>query len=100
MHHLCTFLKIIFALYESGEAMPLITCQKQSFADVLQKRWSYKFLQFQRKTPLLGSLFNKVVDLSPISPVTNSKSKNKKLNFELLTRSQKIKQNYFELLRR
>ena len=47
--------------------MPLIICQKQSFADVLQKICSYEFYQFYRKTPVLQSLFNKDAGLSTIS---------------------------------
>ena len=36
---------------------------KQSFADILQNRCSEKFHKFQRKTPVLESLFNKVAGL-------------------------------------
>ena len=34
--------------------------EKQSFADVLQNRYSQKFRKFHRKTPVLESLFSKV----------------------------------------
>ena len=37
--------------------------QKQSFADILQERFSYKFRNFHRKIPVLESLFNKVARL-------------------------------------
>ena len=37
--------------------------QKQSFADILQSRCSKKFCKFDRKTPVLESLFNKVAGL-------------------------------------
>ena len=36
--------------------------QKQSFADVLQKKCSSKFRKFHRKRPLLKSAFDKVAD--------------------------------------
>ena len=39
--------------------------QKQSFADVFENRCSYKFSNIHKKTPVLESLFNKVVDLQP-----------------------------------
>ena len=39
--------------------------QKQPFIDVLQNRCSEKFRNILRKTPVLESLFNKVVDLRP-----------------------------------
>ena len=38
----------------------LLSCQKQSFAYVLQNRCSLKFRKFYRKTPVLESLFNKI----------------------------------------
>ena len=47
--------------------MPLITCQQQSFSDVFQKRLSYKFHRFHRKTSALESLLNKAAGHSPIS---------------------------------
>ena len=34
--------------------------EKQSFADVLQNRYSQKFRNFDKKIPVLESLFNKV----------------------------------------
>ena len=37
--------------------------QKQSFADILQNRYSKKFRKFHRKTPVLKSLLNKVAGL-------------------------------------
>ena len=42
--------------------MPLynIFIQKQSFADVLQNRYSEKFRRFHRKAPALEYVFNKV----------------------------------------
>ena len=36
---------------------------EESFADVLQKRCSLKFPQFQRKTPVLESLFINVAGM-------------------------------------
>ena len=45
----------------------LLNKQKEPFADVLQKRYSYKFHNNHRKTPVLESLFNKVVDLKASS---------------------------------
>ena len=39
--------------------------QKQSFADVLQIRCSWKFRKFHRKAHVLESLFNKVAALRP-----------------------------------
>ena len=38
--------------------------QKQSFADILQERFSYKFRNFHRKIPVLESLFNKVLGVN------------------------------------
>ena len=35
--------------------------QKQSFADVLQNSYSQKFSKFRMKTPMLESLFNKLL---------------------------------------
>ena len=37
--------------------------QKQSFANVLQNRWSYKFHKIHRKTPVLETLVIKVAGL-------------------------------------
>ena len=45
----------------------LLNKQKEPFADVLQKRYSYKFHNNHRKTSVLESLFNKVVDLKASS---------------------------------
>ena len=39
------------------------TLEKQTFANVFQHRFSWKFLNVQRKTPLLESLVNKVAGL-------------------------------------
>ena len=39
--------------------------QKQSFADELQNRCSYRFRKFYRKTAVLESLFNKNAGVSP-----------------------------------
>ena len=40
--------------------------QKQSLAGVLQNRCSKKIRKFHRKTPVLESLFNKVVGLKAV----------------------------------
>ena len=40
------------------------TLQKQPFADVFQNRCSYEFRNIHRKTTVLESLLNKVVDLT------------------------------------
>ena len=42
-----------------------VTKNKQSFADVLRNRCSWKFCIFHMKTPVLESLFNKVASLRP-----------------------------------
>ena len=64
MHHLYTretnIWKISFMLYKTGLAMPLIICQKQSFADVLQK-------EFLKNVTNLTGKHLCVAGLSPIS---------------------------------
>ena len=45
----------------------LIAEQKQSFPDVLQTRYFWKFHKIHRKTFVLESLFNKVAGVQPAS---------------------------------
>ena len=47
--------------------------QKQSYADVLQNRCSYKFRKFHRKALVFESLFNKVAGLKACFPVKFAK---------------------------
>ena len=47
--------------------LDLIAEQKQSFPDVLQTRYFWKFHKIHRKTSVLESLFNKVAGVQPAS---------------------------------
>ena len=55
--------------------------QKQSFSNVLQNRCYYKFRKFDRKAPVLESLFNQVADLQ----TCNFIKKNSNVGVFLLT---------------
>ena len=57
------FLQSLFSCSNKYKFSRLIH-KKQSLKDVLQNRCSSKFCKFLRKTPVLVSLFNKVVGLS------------------------------------
>ena len=45
--------------------------QKQLFVDVLQNRCFYKFCNIHRKTPVLDSLFHKVLSLQACNFIKN-----------------------------
>ena len=47
--------------------LDLIAEQKQSFPDVLQTRYFWKFRKIHRKIPVLESLFDKVAGVKPAS---------------------------------
>ena len=53
-------LRIIIVLKIKFNVKLVFKVQKQSFADVLQNRRSWKYHKFHRKTPVLESLLNKV----------------------------------------
>ena len=51
-------------MYTDGSTYAvLLSLQKQSFSDVRQNEFSYKFRKCNKKTPTLESLFNKVAGL-------------------------------------
>ena len=68
--HFCIFLFCIFNNWVFTES-----CQKHSFTDVLENRYSENFHKYHRKILVLASVFK----LQALSPIVLSLSKKKKL---------------------
>ena len=65
----CLTLEIYRTFFKLGPRP--VAFQKQSFADVLQNRCSWKFRKFHRKVVVLESLFNKVAVLTACNFIKN-----------------------------